>query len=348
MLRASFSALAVTALRAPSPATLTSLLPARPTPPTPATNRELDGASLIGMTRVGACEVSPDGSKAILATREYDFEAKKFDESLWLVDLARASTLDDAALRAHAHIQPLIKGSASSARWSPCGDWIAFLSDRDGDKDDEKMGKVAIWTLPITRPGEATLFKRFPVDVENLDWTPAGLVVSAKVYVDEDASKCALRATATRDAAPENSGGLNAHLFKRLPVREWDRWLDAKFAHPFLQAAELRDGAYVAADAAVDGLRGVPTACPSGAFGGADDWSVASSGAVAFSCRPPLAPDEAWTTNRHVYLKAKFDEAEAACLTADNPGFDFAPACAAASCSRAGRGDTAAAAWLVR
>ena len=34
------------------------------------------------------------------------------------------------------------------------------------------------------------------------------------------------------------------------------------------------------------------------AFGGAEDWAVSSSGAVAVSARPPLDAQEAWTTNR--------------------------------------------------
>lgn len=44
-------------------------------------------------------------------------------------------------------------------------------------------------------------------------------------------------------------------------------------------------------------------AVPSGAFGGSEDWSLSSAGHVAFSARPPLAADEAWTTNRHIYLR---------------------------------------------
>ena len=82
------------------------------------------------------------------------------------------------------------------------------------------------------------LLKRFPVDVSDLDWTPDGLVVAARVYVDGD--DAGMAATAARDEEIEKrGGGLDAHLFKRLPVREWDRWLDAKFAHPFLQLLSL-------------------------------------------------------------------------------------------------------------
>ena len=62
---------------------------------------------------------------------------------------------------------------------------------------------------------------------------------------------------------------------------------------------------------------------------------------VAFSARPPLASDEAWTTNRHIYLKdlpapidpqaaadwvaPEFDEGLGLCISADNPGYDIHP-----------------------
>ena len=324
----------MTSLKPLSDASLASLLPSKPTPPAPCGTRELDGAALIGMTRVGAAVVSPDGTKAVLHTKTYDMDAKKFDETLWLVDLL----VDDAAaVAAHKHLTPLVRGPANTPQWSPCGKYVAFLSTRGGDTS-------AVWAIPATGPGEASLLKRFPVSVANLRWEAGGLVVSASVYVDLDAGAEALAATATRDAAKTATpqGGLDVHLFKRLPVREWDRWVNAKFAHPFFQRLTVGpDGAYVAEGLPVDGLSRVPTACPSGAFGGSEDWSMCpASGAVALSCRPPLAPDEAWTTTRHVYLKARGfgdavtdaaaaaegDDDEAVCLTEGNSGCDFAPA----------------------
>ncbi|KAK7238980.1 serine-type peptidase [Aureococcus anophagefferens] len=308
------------ALQPLSASSLKSLLPSKPEPPAPCGTRELDGRALIGMTRVGGAVVSPDGTQAVLHSKVYDFDAKKFDETLWLVDVAETS---GAALAAHAHLTPLVKGSqhsfasANSPQWSPCGKFVAFLSNRG--KEGEK---TSVWTVPVAGPGEATLLKRFPVSVGDLAWEADGLVVSASVYLDEDD---ALNGTATRDDK-KAEGGLDAHVFKRLPVREWDRWVDAKFAHPFFQPVSFEGGAYVAKGAAVDGLAKVATACPSGAFGGSEDWSIAPNGAVALSCRPPLAADEAWTTNRHVYLKDSFAAEGAACLTEGNPGYDFSPA----------------------
>ncbi|KAH8065398.1 serine-type peptidase [Aureococcus anophagefferens] len=282
------------ALQPLSASSLKSLLPSKPEPPAPCGTRELDGRALIGMTRVGGAVVSPDGTQAVLHSKVYDFDAKKFDETLWLVDVAETS---GAALAAHAHLTPLVKGSqhsfasANSPQWSPCGKFVAFLSNRG--KEGEK---TSVWTVPVAGPGEATLLKRFPVSVGDLAWEADGLVVSAGVYLDEDD---ALNGTATRDDK-KAEGGLNAHVFKRLPVREWDRWVDAKFAHPFFQPV-------------------------SGAFGGSEDWSVAPNGAVALSAGRRWPPTRRGRRTATSTSRTR-SPPSAACLTEGNPGYDFSPA----------------------
>ena len=76
---------------------------------------------------------------------------------------------------------------------------------------------------------------------------------------------------------------------------------------------------------------------------------LSNAGHVAVSARPPLATDEAWTTNRHIYLlknhllldannkgddkpsEKRHDDDDdmdgllGECLTAGNPGFDTTP-----------------------
>ena len=118
------------ALQMMSASVLASLLPSKPVPPPSSGNRELDGRALISMTRVGAAVVSPDGSMAVLHSKDYDWDAKKFSEALWLMDVIEAN---DTALAEHAHLKPLVKGSqhdfatANSPQWSPCGKFVAFL-----------------------------------------------------------------------------------------------------------------------------------------------------------------------------------------------------------------------------
>ena len=308
----------------------------------------LDAARLIGMTRVGSAVVSPNGQTAVFHTSDYDFTNKKSNQQLWLADLQLASTLDDTAIRRHDHLRKLTEGkqydwaSVSSPQYSPCGGYLAFLSNRK-DKD-----KSSVWVLPLDGPGEARLLAEFPISVGDLHWTAhGGIAVSASVYVDQQSvddggnGKDAMTATADRDKALADDdavlGGLDAVLYHKLPIREWDRWLDAKMAHPFY--VPVTDAAVTLYNAtnAKDLLAGIPTAVPSGAFGGSEDWSISSQGHMAFSARPPLASDEAWTTNRNIYLKTNHlrqdgkdqnnaeDDPLGTCLTLDNPGFDTNP-----------------------
>jgi hypothetical protein len=45
------------------------------------------------------------------ASSRYDALAFQWDQTLWLVDVEQAATLDAAALEAHMHLTPLVRGS---------------------------------------------------------------------------------------------------------------------------------------------------------------------------------------------------------------------------------------------
>ena len=223
-----------------------------------------------------------------------------------------------------------------------------------------------------TIPGQTILLAAFVDDIFSLvmlgimikltegtgDLDAGGIVVSAAVYLDTAGAAtgsglAAMEATAARDKELKDEdkalGGPDAVVFKRLPMRQWDTWLNAKMPHPFFVKLEVDATSplgYRTAAAAIDLLSAVPTAVPSGAFGGAEDWALSKTGAVAVSARPPLDAEEAWTTNRHIYLQPSMSGASSSsrpwtpsrawapgddsllgeCLTAANPGYDTHPA----------------------
>ena len=83
-----------------------SILPSRPVPwvsqsrkskPEDASTssgapKVLDAARLIGLKRVGAVAIAPNGKQAVVHVSEYDFDAKKSIQQLWSADLELAST----------------------------------------------------------------------------------------------------------------------------------------------------------------------------------------------------------------------------------------------------------------
>ena len=270
--------------------------------------RVLDAARMIGLKRVGAVAVAPDGKRAVVHVSEYDFETKKSVQQLWSADLELAATLSDEALRNHEHLRRIADSrqqdwaSLSSPKFSPDGKRLAFLSNRPTKENKDK--KTSVWTLPMDGPGEASLLAEFPMGVGDLEWTEhGGLAVAASVYVDREAmdeldkpckdglTKNLLRITADRDEAlkdDDKTGGLNAVLYKRLPIREWDRWLDAKFAHPFY--VPIDESGKADAAEAIDLLEGIPTAVPSGAFGGSEVRNAIRPAAAVFFTHSLLLP----------------------------------------------------------
>ena len=78
------------------------MLPSRPAPSqaqpsfgTTSAPAVLHAANLIDCARVGGAVVSPDGSLACFAVRQYSWDEKKFDNQLWIADLATAASLTD-------------------------------------------------------------------------------------------------------------------------------------------------------------------------------------------------------------------------------------------------------------
>src|ERR1700686_303876 len=71
-------------------------------------------------------ELSPDGGSIVIGTERADWDRKIFSKDLWLYRGNRTGS-------------PLVQlaqsGHDTSPKWSPDGRWIAFLSDRQTEKE---------------------------------------------------------------------------------------------------------------------------------------------------------------------------------------------------------------------
>lgn len=183
------------------------------------TKRAITHEDLWLIKRVGSPVPSPDGKWAVVAVSEPAYDAKDASSDLWLVAL-------DGAQPARKLTQT--KASESGAEWSPEGRRIAFSSKREGDD------AAQLYVIDIAAGGEAERITSLSTGAKSPRWSPDGkqLLFVSEVYpnaADDEANKKAAKTVKDRKHT--------ARVYERFPIKYWDRWLDDKKAHLFVQDA---------------------------------------------------------------------------------------------------------------
>jgi dipeptidyl aminopeptidase/acylaminoacyl peptidase len=111
---------------------------------------------LFNIRNVGGVSISPDGSRVAYSVSRADFKADAFVDNLWIAETATGRNYQ------------LTRGdkSASNMAWSPDGKWLAFTSDRAGDKSQ-------IFAVPPDG-GEAVQLTKVENGVNSFAWSPDG------------------------------------------------------------------------------------------------------------------------------------------------------------------------------
>ena len=115
---------------------------------------------------VGQPHLSPDGRRVVYVVAEHDLEANKTYSHLWVLDLETR----EARRFTYGQWRDM------TPRWSPDGRWIAFLSNRENEKETH------LWVIPADG-GEARRVTQKPIlRVTDFDWSPDSrhLVFTAK------------------------------------------------------------------------------------------------------------------------------------------------------------------------
>ncbi len=267
-----------------------------------AQTRPFTAKDMASLDRVSDPRGSPDGRLVIYGVRTMNFEANKASMSLWVADLKakvapRRLTISD--------------GGASSARWSPDGKSIYFLSSRAGGTDQvfraDAMGETAVQVTSA------------PFDVGAFKVAPDGktLVISQAVFPDCDTLDCT---QARLDA--RKSVKATGVVYDKLFIRHWDAWADGTRNH--LYALALDDKG-VAAGKPVALMPGFDGDAPTKPFGGDEDFTISpDSRFVTFSAKV-AGKDESWTTNFDIWAAPLDGSAKPKNLTPSNKAWDTAP-----------------------
>ncbi len=171
------------------------------------------------LKRVGAPVASPDGRWAVLSVTEPAYDDTQSSD-LWLVRTdGSAPPRRLTATRA----------GESGATWSPDSRQLAFSARREGDEAPQ------IYLLDIAQGGEAQRITTLVIGARAPQFSPDGkqLLFIANPYpgalTDADNRK-AMEA--------EKARKYKARVYTGFPIRNWDRWLDERRPHVFVQPVD--------------------------------------------------------------------------------------------------------------
>lgn len=125
--------------------------------PAVAQKRPMSIVEMLEIPSLSNGRLSPDGKYAVYQLAEANWEKNRQVSHLWRVELSSGTTLQ------------LTNGEngETSPRWSPDGKWIAFLTHRD----DEKQNQIY---LISNQGGEAEALTSHPTAVGSLQWARDG------------------------------------------------------------------------------------------------------------------------------------------------------------------------------
>lgn len=200
------------------------------------------------MKRVGAPQVSPDGKWVVFNVTEPSYTETETVNDLWI-----AATDGSAAPRR------LTSGKSAEGgyQWNPDGKYIAFSARREGDEAGQ------IYLLNVKEGGEAQRFTNISTGAGSPKWSPDGKMILFSTSVFPGA----FSDSANKKIADERKKiKYKARVYTQYPIRNWDRWLDDKQPHIYVQA--------IGADKAKNLLSDVAISKQEGFFLGSSSWSA--------------------------------------------------------------------------
>jgi len=128
---------------------------------------------LIELPRPGDAQIAPDGAHVAYIVSTPDWEQNEHISQIWLIE----TNQDGAKPRQ----LTFAKQASTSPRWSPDGQWLAFLSKREGDEHTQvyRMSPFG---------GEAERLTELEADAQAIEWSPDGQAIAFTMPDPESAA----------------------------------------------------------------------------------------------------------------------------------------------------------------
>ncbi|KQY89659.1 S9 family peptidase [Brevundimonas sp. Root1423] len=250
---------------------------------------------LAMMERVADPRLSPDGSRVLYTVRTTDWGGNRGVSAAWVIEA------DGTSRRLAAS-----DGGVSSARWSPDGQAIYFLSSRGGSSQVWRMDRDGRAAVQVTT---------LPLDITAFRMTPDGrmLVVALPVFVD-----CGTLACTSDRLKAQGAAVSTVRTYDRLPLRPWDSWNDVRRSHLF---ALPLNASGLAAGEPRDLMAGVDGDTPARPLGDDSEFVISPDGRRVVFSTQMQGREEAFTNDLDLY-SASMDGGPAVNLTDGNPAPD--------------------------
>ena len=249
----------------------------------------------VQLDRPAEPAISPDGRWVAYTVTATDLAANKGRSDVWLV------AADGSGAPRRISTDSL---GGHSAKFSPDGRWIAYVSARGGTPE--------VWIYDVAA-GTRRQLTTLSTGADGVLWSPTGrdLAFVSSVYPACADDACNQRHAAAVEARPSKARSYDALLY-----RHWNVWDDSTRSHLFVVSA---DGGTPR-----DLLAGKDWETPVAPFGGSEQYAFSPDGReIAFTTKL-FTHDAAWTTNLDVYTVPTAG-GEPTLVTVNMPGADQNP-----------------------
>ena len=176
--------------------------------------------SMWMLKRVGAPAVSPNGNWVVFSVTDPAYDEKEQVNDIWIVPTSGATP---------ARRLTSFKAAESSYTWSPDNKYIAFVAKRDGDEESQ------IYLLNMKDGGDAQKITNTVGGASSPSFSPdaKNLLFTGRVFPG-----CYTDSLNKAKQEEVKKRKYKARVYTTFPIRSWDRWLDEKQSHLFIQSLE--------------------------------------------------------------------------------------------------------------